>query len=105
MPPVTAVHVSQSELVTILTTETPEVFFSVCALSALVRALSDPTLQGQYSQIATAIIHVLRLLGPRSVDYLRPLMPDFIRCVQHTHDLRVSRDEEGVVAKISIAPL
>lgn len=70
--------------------ESRDVFFSVCALSALIHSLRDPALHSQYGSIVHTIVYVLKLLGPRSVIYLRQLIPDYFRCLENTRDARVS---------------
>lgn len=35
------------------------------------------------------IVYVLKLLGTRSVYYLRQLMPDYFKCLRETSDVRV----------------
>ncbi|KAF5402330.1 hypothetical protein PHET_04458 [Paragonimus heterotremus] len=67
--------ITQSELVVNLSWENRNVFFSVCALSALIHMLRDPALRNQ--------------LGPRSVYYLRQLMPDYFKCLQNARDVRL----------------
>ncbi|CAL8095011.1 unnamed protein product [Calicophoron daubneyi] len=83
------VDITQSELVVSLSWENRDVFFSVCALSALIRTLRDPALRSQYANIVQTIVYVLKLLGPRSVYYLRQLMPDYFACLQNTRDARL----------------
>ncbi|CAH8510940.1 unnamed protein product [Schistosoma margrebowiei] len=83
------VDITQSELVINLSWESRDVFFSVCALSALIHSLRDPALHSQYGSIVHTIVYVLKLLGPRSVIYLRQLIPDYFRCLENTRDARL----------------
>ncbi|KAK4469431.1 hypothetical protein MN116_006984 [Schistosoma mekongi] len=83
------VDITQSELVINLSWESRDVFFSVCALSALIHSLRDPALHSQYGSIVHTIVYVLKLLGPRSVIYLRQLIPDYFRCLENTRDTRL----------------
>ncbi|TNN10640.1 Serine/threonine-protein kinase tor [Schistosoma japonicum] len=83
------VDITQSELVINLSWESRDVFFSVCALSALIHSLRDPALHSQYGSIVHTIVYVLKLLGPRSVIYLRQLIPDYFRCLESTRDARL----------------
>ncbi|KAG5450970.1 Serine/threonine-protein kinase mTOR [Clonorchis sinensis] len=81
------VDIAQPELVVSLSWESRDVFFSVCALSALMHMLRDPALRSQYSNIVKTIVYVLKLLGTRSVYYLRQLMPDYFNCLRNTRDV------------------
>ncbi|CAH8506092.1 unnamed protein product [Heterobilharzia americana] len=83
------VDITQSELVINLSWESRDIFFSVCALSALIHLLRDPALHTQYGSIVHTIVYVLKLLGPRSVYYLRQLIPDYFRCLENTRDVRL----------------
>ncbi|KAF7259839.1 hypothetical protein EG68_02702 [Paragonimus skrjabini miyazakii] len=81
--------ITQSELVVNLSWENRSVFFSVCALSALIHMLRDPALRSQYANIVRTIVYILDQLGPRSVYYLRQLMPDYFKCLQNARDVRL----------------
>nr|CAH8842728.1 unnamed protein product [Trichobilharzia regenti] len=83
------VDITQSELVINLSWESRDVFFSVCALSALIHSLRDPALHTQYGSIVHTIVYVLKLLGPRAAYYLRQLIPDYFRCLENTRDARL----------------
>ncbi|VDP89892.1 unnamed protein product [Echinostoma caproni] len=91
------VDITQSELVVSLSWENKDVFFSVCALSALIQTLRDPALRSQYGNIVRTIVYVLKLLGPRSVYYLRQLMPDYFKCLRETRDVRL---QEFLIRKL-----
>ncbi|TPP57014.1 Target of rapamycin [Fasciola gigantica] len=91
------VDITQSELVVSLSWENKDVFFSVCALSALIQTLRDPALRSQYGNIVRTIVYVLKLLGTRSVYYMKQLMPDYFKCLRETSDVRL---QEFLIRKL-----
>lgn len=83
------VDMSQAELLINVSWNSLDEFYVACALQSLIQLLRDPTSRGYYDKICSAIISIFKSLGPKSVPYLKQVLPEYFRCIVEAPDHRV----------------
>ena len=81
---------SQAELLVNVPWISLDEFYVACALQSLIQLLRDPTSRSNYDKICSAIISIFKSLGPKSVPYLKQVLPEYFRCIIESQDSRVN---------------
>lgn len=87
---VSAVDITQSELLVNICWENREEFFAGYALSALINILREPGMRANWDHVVQIIANVLESFNQRSIPCLHQVMAELFKCLQGLHENKVS---------------